>query len=362
MNAPVISVIIPFYNRREYIDETIGSVRAQTFTDWEALIVDDGSTDGSFEYVRDTFGNDPRIRILQRTSAPKGASHCRNIGIRESRGKYLMFLDSDDLLAPTCLERRVRYFEKNSHCDFLVFNTVLFKENDPDHNYLWNVDSEESDLCRFLRQDVVWPTPGPVHRKEALLARDQWFDENLPFWQDFEFHTRYLFKQPVFRKFLHLEPDNFCRRHNSHSISQKSYGPSVKRVQRTKEKILDSIYRLINNQKHKRKDYKTNLAYNYIMISEDAFRYKLILFSYRIFTRLWLQRFITLPDYIYLLVKQPLTILKIKNSRSPLLDKWEHAMKNLITKPIMFPHHQILQVKHDQALPIKQPVTVEQKK
>src|SRR5690606_11806773 len=173
MSAPLVSVVIPFYNRREFIDETIGSVRAQTFSEWEIILVDDGSTDGSFKYVRDTFANEPRIRILQRTSAPKGANHCRNIGIREARGKYLIFLDSDDLIALNCLERRLRYFEENPDCDFLVFNTLLFREKIGDYNYLWNVDSDESDLCRFLRQDVVWHTSGPIHRKEALLARDQ---------------------------------------------------------------------------------------------------------------------------------------------------------------------------------------------
>lgn len=345
MNAPVISVIIPFYNRREFIDETISSIRAQTFAGWELLLVDDGSTDGSFQYIRDTLGSDPRIRILQRTSAPKGANHCRNMGIREARGKYLIFLDSDDLLAPTCFERRLRYFEESPKCDFLVFNTLVFKEKIGDYNYLWNVDSEENDLCRFLRQDVVWHTSGPIHRKEALLARDQWFDESLPFWQDFEFHIRYLFTQPTYRKFLHLEPDHYCRRHRSESISQKGYGSDMKLVQRTKERILDSIYQLFRNENHNSKEYKMNLAFSYILISEEAFRHKLVLFSYRILTRLWLARFISFADFLYLVVKQPLTILKIKNPKNRLFSRWERAMKALVNEKIMFPNHQILQVK-----------------
>lgn len=352
MSAPLVSVVIPFYNRREFIDETIGSVRAQTFSEWEIILVDDGSTDGSFKYVRDTFANEPRIRILQRTSAPKGANHCRNIGIREARGKYLIFLDSDDLIAPDCLERRLRYFEENPNCDFLVFNTLLFRDKIGDYNYLWNVDSDESDLCRFLRQDVVWHTSGPIHRKEALLARDQWFDEKLPFWQDFEFHTRYLLKRPAFRKFLHLEPDHYCRRHNSSSISQKGYGSNIKHVQRTKEKILDDIYRLIKVDKPNRKEYKVNLAYNYILIAEVAFLHKLIFFSFRIFTRLLLRRFITLSDYVYLLIKQPLIILGIKNPNNRLLKKWDSAMKNMVTERIVFPKHQILRVPHSKEMPI----------
>lgn len=265
--------------------------------------------------------------------------------MKEARGKYLIFLDSDDLLAPTCLEQRVRYFEENSDCDFLAFNTLLFREKIGDYNYLWNVDSDESDLCRFLRQDVVWHTSGPIHRKEALLKHKQWFDESLPFWQDFEFHTRYLFKKPTFRKFLHLEPDHFCRRHRSQSISQKGYGSNIKSVQKTKKNILDGLSQLILNEKQNRREYRANLAFSYVLISEEAFRHKLILFAYGIFTRLWLARFITFPDYLYLIVRQPLAILKIRNPQSRLFSRWERAMKTLVNEKVMFPNHQILQVK-----------------
>lgn len=99
--APIVSVIIPCYNHGHYLPYAVNSVLAQTFTDWEAIIVDDGSTDNTGE-VAAQF-TDPRIRYIYQEN--RGLAAARNAGIQVAQGDYLAFLDADDLWAPRFLER-----------------------------------------------------------------------------------------------------------------------------------------------------------------------------------------------------------------------------------------------------------------
>ena len=110
VKAPVFSVVMPAYNAEATVGESIGSVLAQTMTDWELLVVDDCSTDGTLEVCR-SF-SDPRIRALQ-TPRNVNAAGARNTALEQARGEYVAFLDSDDLAAPNRLERQLRFFREN---------------------------------------------------------------------------------------------------------------------------------------------------------------------------------------------------------------------------------------------------------
>lgn len=99
---PIISVIIPAYNAAGYLERCLGSLRDQTFEDWEAVCVDDGSTDGTGALL-DTFAaGDPRIRVIHK--ANEGVSVARNTGVAQAEGRYLLFVDSDDFLHPRTME------------------------------------------------------------------------------------------------------------------------------------------------------------------------------------------------------------------------------------------------------------------
>ena len=215
---PLVSVIIPVYNRAGLISETLDSLTRQTYPNWEAIVVDDGSTDGAYELVENIAESEKRIRLFKRDCEPKGAPVCRNIGIEKSKGRYVIFLDSDDLMKDFCIERRIHFFEKFPDEDFLVFQSVLFEKKTDDRNLFWNVDSEENDLQRFLRIDALWPICGPVYKREAL-TKVGGFLPGLPFYQDFDLHLRFLLLKPEYRKFLHLEPDCFIRHHFNNSVS-----------------------------------------------------------------------------------------------------------------------------------------------
>ena len=111
IKSPKVTVIVPFHNRISLLIESVKSVQAQTFTNWELLLVNDGSTD-SLSEIEPIISNDHRITILN--SAHQGAAVSRNLGIREAKGKYIAFLDSDDLWAKRKLELQVSKMEKNN--------------------------------------------------------------------------------------------------------------------------------------------------------------------------------------------------------------------------------------------------------
>lgn len=113
MNNPVVSVITPCYNAETTIAETIESVMAQTYNDWELLVIDDCSTDGSAEIIKQYSAKDARIRYL-RTVAPSGSPALpRNIGIDNARGRFIAFLDADDVWLPEKLEKQVAFMTEN---------------------------------------------------------------------------------------------------------------------------------------------------------------------------------------------------------------------------------------------------------
>lgn len=101
--APTISVIVPAYNAAAYVARTLASVRAQTFGDFEVVVVDDGSTDATAQVVQEAVDADPRFRLIRQPNG--GVAVARNRALREARGRYVANLDSDDLWRPKFLER-----------------------------------------------------------------------------------------------------------------------------------------------------------------------------------------------------------------------------------------------------------------
>jgi glycosyltransferase involved in cell wall biosynthesis len=117
LSTPEISIVIPVYNTQSYLRESLDSVAAQTFADFEAICVNDGSTDGSSEILKEYTDKDKRFTVL--TQKNKGAGAARNYGMSKARGKYLIFLDSDDWFETTLLEKLHNRIEE-THADFTV--------------------------------------------------------------------------------------------------------------------------------------------------------------------------------------------------------------------------------------------------
>lgn len=123
---PLVSVVVPFYNSEKFIMRTLDSVFRQTYTNLEILCVSDGSRDRSEELVR--AAGDPRVQCLSKPNT--GVSDTRNYGLSLAKGKYILFLDSDDLLHNQFIARRVTYLEENPDKGFCVSNVTRIDEHD----------------------------------------------------------------------------------------------------------------------------------------------------------------------------------------------------------------------------------------
>lgn len=114
---PLVSVVMPTFNRASYLQRSINSVLKQSFTDWELLIVDDGSSDGTFNVVNEYISRFENIRYMKHSNRKPALS--TNVGVLASCGEYLAFIGSDDEYKPDHLKLRVEFMKKNPAIDFI---------------------------------------------------------------------------------------------------------------------------------------------------------------------------------------------------------------------------------------------------
>jgi len=124
--TPLVSIIMPAFNEEKYIVEAIQSVQQQSYTNWELLIIDDHSTDQTWQVVEKAMCEDGRIKLYRNKG--KGVSAARNMGLDLASGKYITFLDSDDIFYSDALKKRVDYLEKNSNHNVVYCETHIVDE------------------------------------------------------------------------------------------------------------------------------------------------------------------------------------------------------------------------------------------
>lgn len=165
--SPLVSVVMPAYNARKYVAEAIESVLAQTFVDFECLIIDDGSTDETGQILQSHAARDRRIRIITQPNSGIGAA--LNRGIEESRGQYIARMDSDDLCLPQRFERQVDHLNRTPDC-VLVGSRVLMI--DPDGCPLFEMESVQTahEAIDRLLMEAQWSIvhPSVMMRSDAV--------------------------------------------------------------------------------------------------------------------------------------------------------------------------------------------------
>lgn len=191
--APQLSVIIPCYNNGNYLVEMIDCFRNQTSSDWEMIIVDDGSTDDTPQVVKDYINDLPNIQYLERNREPKGSVTCRNIGFEWSKGKYICHLDADDLVSNTFVEHRVDFMEAHPDLDYASFPAKSFYEETDltselkQNDEVWGVDNKgyEDMLSAFLQVSYPFSTWNNIYKKESIKGIT--WDESFKIYTDFSF-------------------------------------------------------------------------------------------------------------------------------------------------------------------------------
>jgi len=257
---PLVSIITPTKNRAALLRETILSVIAQTYENWELLIIDDFSTDNTVEMLKE-FSSEKRISHIQRKGETGGAQVCRNIGIELAKGDYIILLDSDDLLSKTCLENRIKFITGNKELDFVAFPTIIFGWEFPDYDTYWNLLNGKDEISRFLNWDPTWGIISVIWKKESLKAIGK-FDEKVLSFQDIDIHLRALIKNLNYG-YAPGEPDSFVREHDEERIGIHCAQP---KHLNSHERLLTQLYEELNKSQKLTKERMTSLAGFYFRV------------------------------------------------------------------------------------------------
>lgn len=196
---PLVSIIIPTYNRAHLLWETLDSIVAQTYDHWECIVIDDGSTDGTSNIVTVYNTKDHRFKFHSRPkSMPKGANSCRNYGFELSKGELIHWFDSDDIMHPKCLETKIELFNKNEELGFVVSKYESFTNDivktviEP--NFLRNIN-RDLNAENFITQEVFWATIDFMSRRK--ICKNVSFNNELLSGQEYNYFSKILvFENP----------------------------------------------------------------------------------------------------------------------------------------------------------------------
>jgi glycosyltransferase involved in cell wall biosynthesis len=195
--SPRISVVIPLYNKEDYVRDCLMSLENQDFHDWECVIVDDGSTDDSMKIVEDFIANSKKSwKIIAKSN--EGPSSARNLGIRAASGEFIALLDADDIWLPYKLSRQLNFFEKNRGVDLLLSNYVIFSHNG---SFKLRAVRARNTLPQVKRWLSMRGFGGLVEStgmfRKSALNEGLMFDEEMPTTEGLDFVIRWTFQKNV---------------------------------------------------------------------------------------------------------------------------------------------------------------------
>lgn len=213
MTPATVGIVIPAYNAERFLHQALGSVLAQRFPDWEVIVVDDGSTDGTRDLAEGYAARDPRIRVL---SGPNvGLPAARNRGIAKLSTAFIAFLDADDIWLPEILDRLVGAARRHEvalvACHTSTFkNDPALRKEIPVGGPAWNAVLSAETLTREL-QKICFFMPSGVMVERSLLQAVGGFDETLVAVEDWDLWLRlaehgasaYIFSEPLYLRRHH---------------------------------------------------------------------------------------------------------------------------------------------------------------
>lgn len=198
-SANCVSVIVPCHNYGTFLPESLASIQHQSFNDWECIIIDDGSEDNTREVSKMFALSDERFRYIHQEN--NGLSHARNTGIRNSIGKYIQFLDADDLIESGKLFAQVGFLESNPHVDLVYGNAKYFDSERPgkffsslenDNDWMSKVSGSGNSLLSCLVNGNIMVVSSPLVTRR-LVQENGFFNEKLRSHEDWEYWLRCAF-------------------------------------------------------------------------------------------------------------------------------------------------------------------------
>ncbi|GAB5564466.1 MAG: glycosyltransferase family 2 protein [Winogradskyella sp.] len=191
---PLVSIIIPTYNRAHLIEGTLDAIIAQTYKNWECLIVDDGSTDKTKSLISHYTNKDERFRFFSRPEElPKGANACRNYGFQQCRGDLIQWFDSDDIMHPDLIRLKVEAFNNDVDIDFVICGITTINSLGAEKNY--SIPKVSNYLEAFLMDKLILNTFNILWKRHAV--KDVRWDTSILKYQDLDFTFRILYKNTL---------------------------------------------------------------------------------------------------------------------------------------------------------------------
>jgi hypothetical protein len=223
MHPPVISVIVPCYNQSRFLNETLISILHQKYSNWECIIVNDGSTDNTEQIARQFCDKDGRFRYVYKING--GLSSARNVGIREAKGNYIQFLDSDDIILHDKFLEDILHVENNESTDICVSEYKLFT-TDSTKSFDTPISLRKFDctLNGFLyswNSTFVFPPVCCFVKKDFLVKNNIVFNENVKAFEDWIFLIQLSLNQAVFH--VHEKTLALYRRHSSNMTNDINF-------------------------------------------------------------------------------------------------------------------------------------------
>lgn len=220
----LISIVIPTYNRAHLLGETIESIQKQTHPYWECIVVDDNSTDGTEKLMKSIISKDTRVQYYKKPSTlPKGPSAARNFGFDKSKGKYINWFDSDDIMHPQKLEIDLETIQSGDY-DFTISQSKFFSEIEKPKKEFWNETLwSEDPINDFITKRIGWSTNAPLWKRDSLNKYNLRFNEDLITAEDYLYHI-----QALQNRFAAVTIDKvmvFQRMHNQRLIDFKVKSP-----------------------------------------------------------------------------------------------------------------------------------------
>lgn len=272
----IISIIIPTYNRANPLKETLDSVTAQVYTNWECIVIDDGSTDSTKQIVHDYMNQDTRFQYHKRPlDRAKGGSAARNYGYELSTGEFIQWFDDDDIMLPNYLQSRIDRLNEKTQLALISGKLVTF---DMKEIKSLSFDDSNSLYRQYVLKSSDIFTPSIMFRKDFLKGK-QLFNEALKRSQEAELFSRLLFKVEK-ENYIQINESGFLYRQHESSKStfDKTYNSEFKYAHFLVHKTNWDQAVLINDQEIINLCYRKIIALLVeIVRNKDRKLYKLIL-------------------------------------------------------------------------------------
>lgn len=294
MNSALVSVIIPMYNREDYIEKCIESIQAQTYQNLEIIVIDDNSTDSSYNKVKKIAEKDFRIKLYKNIN--KGVSNARNLGIEKSTGRFIQFVDSDDYIKENMIIELLQNIEKfKTDIAYCKFNITEKKIN----NFHVSVNNFFEKYFYFFMENCLFQGPcNKLYVSKIIKNNNIYFPINIEKLEDSVFNAKY-FK--FVKNVSYIDKGLYIYENTNNSLSKKIEKNEIISIINfynilLKQNCINSITKyaikqieILYRNTYNIHDYKKYWNYYYSQLIEKNFmlelqkNYNMFNFRYKIF-------------------------------------------------------------------------------